>query len=527
MRIAPAVSITGIAVLVAVLAEPALGNGGPFVMKYPAGDPAAKGTVAVIDPNLKPARESRLKVVKEDLRVTFVDAGTQDTWSEGRMTKRRRSDVPLVKVTAAYEIQNPTDGAIEVDFGFPILRGVYLSPYSMVPSPDVQVRLGKQYVAQELISNSAIYGIIRQRARDTIEAGVRAKPRLGAFVRALREADDSHRGAARAAMVSYLTHALKWNARTAALMAEYSGNRIQHPEDVIIVYGSGSFSSASWPNDRTPMQMTHANLGPLRAIGEQKATQFFTQLASAFDPKAASTYEAIFAAWGGDVRERSVDLTTGRVHPREITIAPEPAAGTGSARSDTVFGRSEYPADPTVYARVDYLDKGAHITEAERESCKRVLKNLDVTFTFAPMNLLHYHARFLPNATETLTVEYKQYAYADTRDPASYQLAYVVHPASLWDSFGPISVDVAVPEGVAFRASVPTAAGGVEERDVSSYPWGGQKEMVRCAVHRATLASKRDEVYLAVDTASWGKRYPVAVTEVPSVSRVPGNTARR
>ncbi|HUV04201.1 MAG TPA: hypothetical protein VMX94_03750 [Armatimonadota bacterium] len=42
----------------------ALANGGPFVIKYPEGDPAAKGTVARLDPDLKPARETRLQTAK-------------------------------------------------------------------------------------------------------------------------------------------------------------------------------------------------------------------------------------------------------------------------------------------------------------------------------------------------------------------------------------------------------------------------------------------------------------------------------
>ena len=34
-------------------------NGGPFVLKYPNGDPAAKGVLARLDPDLKPGRENR------------------------------------------------------------------------------------------------------------------------------------------------------------------------------------------------------------------------------------------------------------------------------------------------------------------------------------------------------------------------------------------------------------------------------------------------------------------------------------
>ena len=49
----------------------AFGNGGPFVVKYPGGDPAAKGVLARLDPSLKPQTETRLRVVKEDLTICF------------------------------------------------------------------------------------------------------------------------------------------------------------------------------------------------------------------------------------------------------------------------------------------------------------------------------------------------------------------------------------------------------------------------------------------------------------------------
>ena len=71
-----------------------------------------------------------------------------------------------------------------------------------------------------------------------------------------------------------------------------------------------------------------------------------------------------------------------------------------------------------------------------------MLKNLPVVFTFAPMNLLYYRVEFPPKATRVVAVSYKQYCYLDTKAPQSYQLAYVLHPASLWDSFGPINLKV-------------------------------------------------------------------------------------
>jgi len=84
-----------------------------------------------------------------------------------------------------------------------------------------------------------------------------------------------------------------------------------------------------------------------------------------------------------------------------------------------------------------------------------VLKNLPVVFTFAPMNLLHYQ-RQLPGQDNPAGHRHvRQYAYIDTRGTPSYQLAYVLHPATLWNEFGPINLAVHVPSGIACKASVP------------------------------------------------------------------------
>ena len=158
-------------------------------------------------------------------------------------------------------------------------------------------------------------------------------------------------------------------------------------------------------------------------------------------------------------------------------------------------------ADPTVYARVDYLDPNANITAEEKASCEAILKNLPVIFTFAPMNLLHYQAKFPARGTRVVTVSYSQYAYADTRGSGSYQLAYVLHPATLWNEFGPIHLTVQVPEGIACKASVRSEPAGQVYRSaavptilrahvrfvlgrVHGHPWpnGGRQE--RRAVHR-------------------------------------------
>jgi hypothetical protein len=484
----------------------AFANGGPFVVKYPDGDPAAKGVLARLDPDLKPALETRLRVVNEDLKLTF-----------GKQHPEENAGLPLVHVTADYTINNPTKDEIEVDFGFPILRGVYINPARMTmsfsPQVGVQVRLGDQQIRPTVISNSAIYGIIRQRARDVIEKAVAENQTLASLVASVRGTKSEAHEAVRKALLLHLVSAMKWSERDAALMVEYAsldfGNPKGYPPDRDrLAWG--------YVRDGKLNELMNANIGPLTAIGEQKATQLFAQLASRFDPEAAAAYESIFTAWGGDVRERSVDLKTGKVRPREVTVDEE-----------MLNNPHHHVADPTIYARVDYLDPKAKISESEKTSCRAILKNLPVVFTFAPMNILHYNARFPAESTQKLTVTYRQYAYTDTRGPSSYQLAYVVHPASLWKDFGPINLEVAVPQGVSFQASVPCHNGGVEERPI----FLNGRAKVSCDIYRAELKQKTGELYVAVDADTWknGSK-PVAVNvsqnQVEKAARSKVQTAR-
>ncbi|MHC4334238.1 MAG: hypothetical protein ACYSUV_10880, partial [Planctomycetota bacterium] len=318
-----------------------------------------------------------------------------------------------------------------------------------------------------------------------IEKAVAENQTLTSLVSSVRGTTGDTSQNARQALSAYLVDSLKWTERDAALMVEYAsldlGELKTHPWD-------RDRMGWIWSRDKELNELMNANLGPLAAIGEQKATQFFAQLAGRFDPKAAATYETIFSAWGGDVRERSVDLKTGTVRPREITV--------DTAAMNEPSGPMN---DPTIYARVDYLDPKAKITESEKASCKAILKNLPVIFTYAPMNILHYRVSFPAKSTQTLTVSYRQYAYSDTHAPSSYQLAYVVHPASFWQDFGPINLEVAVPQGVPFRASLPCLNGGIQERQLSRY----NKEKVPCEIYRAKLKEKTGEIYLAVDAEAW------------------------
>jgi len=474
------VILVSIMVISILSAGKVFANGGPFVIKYPNGDPAAKGVLARLDPDLMPGRENRLKVIKEDLKVTF---------DNDRIIRHETSGPPLVRVSAQYTIENPTDQEVEVDFGFPILRGIYVSPYSMMPRPDVVVQLDQKPIVCTIISNSTIYGIIRQRAYAVIEEAIAANSELANLVSALRNSEGDQCLTARQKLSAHLVTAMKWNERDAALLVEYVSLEVTGPIKIQPPDHTFWWASSSAPQLH---KLQYEYLGSLAAIGEQKATQLFAQLAAKFNPQESAAYEKIFAAWGGDVRECSVDLSTGKVRPREITVDP-------SVLKDKKGLNAAVATDPTIYARLDYLDPNAPISKMERASCEAILKNLPVVFTFAPMNILHYQVKFPANSIHTLTVSYTQYAYLDTHEPSSYQLAYVVHPASFWKEFGPINLEVAVPDGVGFRSSADCENGGSEERQVS--PHNPQK--ARFSIYRTILEQKTGELYLAVDAKTW------------------------
>ena len=464
---------TNVLMIVLCVAGTAFGNGGPFVLKYPGGDPAAKGVLARLGPGLLPGRETRLEVVKEDLSVTFG----------GERFGRRHgiAGPPLATVEAAYHIRNPLAEEVEVDFGFPILRGIYISPYSMMPMPAVNVKVNGRHVQADVISNSAIYGIIRRQARDVIDRASADDKTLAGLVKQARKAGAGRKApAARSALYEHLVESRKWTTRDATLLVEYTA--VDLGTTAVDVPGR----PWTWFRDPELRQVTQENLGTLGAIGEQKATQYLAHLAGRFDPAAAAGYERIFQAWGGDVRERALDMQSGKLRPRVLTIKPDEKAAI-----PTLF-----EADPTIYARVDYLDANANLNDAEKASCKAILKNLPVIFTFAPMNLVHYRVTFPADTEQTVTVTYSQYAYEDSESPRSYQLAYVVHPASLWERFGPIHLTVKAPAGARVTASVPC-------RPAEAQPLTIAQKQVPAVAPVGEVQDKTGELFIAIDAAGW------------------------
>jgi hypothetical protein len=488
----------------------AFGNGGPFLVKYPGGDPAAKGVLARLDPSLKPMEENRLRVVKENLTVVF-----QATTSDSR-------DPPIADVTATYIIFNPTNEEIQVDFGFPILRGIYVrSLGDMGGQIKVHVTVDDRKVNSTVISNSAIYGMIRENACKVIEKAVAADTELAKRIADMKGEIARSKAAlndlpSRKALQEYLTTKLKWNDHDTMLMVAYSsldfgaeskeanpGLSKNDPRDRWFARFPGiGFGGVDQEKDLHEISNSH--LGPLEAIGEQKATQLYAQLASRFDKEAANSYESIFMAWGGDVRERALDMVKGNVRPREANI-PEPINPKDNTASEQERPTRQRIADPTVYARIDYLDPKVDLSTQNKACCETILKNLSVVFTYAPMNLLYYGIKFPARDTRVVTITYQQYAYTDTLAPASYQLAYVLHPATMWKDFGPINLTVEVPAPITPKASLPLRE-VIDKDNDRTY-----RDSISYKVYSITLTDPKDkkgELFIAVDKADWMKEVP-------------------
>ena len=434
--------------------------------------------------------------------------------------------------------------------------------HGMTVRPDVNVAVDQKAVDVTIIANSVIYGIIRDRARSTIDKAIEGDAELSRLVAGVRDArqagikaeQEAHKRAkalnalappaaptvpwakpatppkptlerptpeytrAQKALRTFLVDTRNWNERDAALMVQYAsldvGERKSGPRDVWYggavegissLHNSTRLVPAAWGDrvkDEQAENLVKGNLGPLSAVGEQKATQFFAQLASRFDPGAANTYEAIFRAWGGDVRERAVELGTGEVRPRETDTKAEGATVKADSPKGHIGldGPGAADFDSTIYARVEYLDPDAKLTDVEKTACLAVLKNLPVTFTFAPMNLLHYRVAFPAKSTRTVAVTYSQYAYTDTAHGGSYQLAYVLHPATLWNDFGPINLKVQVPKGVACKASVPLTL--TSETETLAAPPSGLTPLL---AHFNTVPPRPTDTYAAKLTESGQK----------------------
>ncbi|HEY3358095.1 MAG TPA: hypothetical protein VGQ83_32900, partial [Polyangia bacterium] len=220
-----------------------------------------------------------------------------------------------------------------------------------------------------------------------------------------------------------------WSERDAALMGEVAGLDLDQ-------------KTAAAP-DRSRLlplsELAQANLGPLAALGERRATQLLAHLAARFDP-AAPRAERLAAAWAGDGRELVLDLGSGRLRPRE-----RPRAGVG-ARGGPERGQ---PGDGAA------LDESVALTAAAKESLRRILRLEPAEPAVAPLNLLQVRLTVPPRSRRSVRITYTQVAHRSAAAPASYQVAAVVHPATLWRRSAPIHLAVTAFAGVPPRVSAP------------------------------------------------------------------------
>jgi hypothetical protein len=479
--------------LLLVTEQLVLANGGPFLIRHPTGVTGARGGLAPILADLMPGRETQLEVVKEDLG--FYLQGEKDK--------------ALVDVTARYTIRNPGKDDISLDIGFPVVRGTFLpasdNKGQLYPWPTYEVTLDQTRLSAEIIKDTDILTRIRKHSYAILEHAMGGD----GVLRPWRERWLGQGGARADRLQKEMIEDLikdSWYPRDARLLANffraiYAESEVGAPivpaqqarpaaQAQRPATGPGAAKVAEIPfiAEVSASVPYRPYLGPLVSVGELKATQLLSHLAGLLAPDDVVSYERIFSAWGGDVREQSVDLGTGALRPR---------------RNDGCPG-----CDETLYARVDTFDPAVVIDPGKRQACQQIAADLPVTFTYAPMSLIRTRVTIPRASTHVLTFRYKHVPYRDTATPESYQLAYVVHPATFWSKFGPINVEARVPEGVAFRAST-----GLKRLATN----GGFD------VYRGVLESKTGELLIAAAKAGWDK----AVAKDPGRYQIQDRTGKQ
>ena len=205
------------------------------------------------------------------------------------------------------------------------------------------------------------------------------------------------------------------------------------------------------------------------------------------------------------MRERAVDLRTGKIRPREVELsADKPRSGIGGARLREV-------ADPTVYARVDYLDSNSPLPEEDRTIAPSGAREPARGLHVRPDGIAALPSDVPAQGNADRDGEILKYACIDTCDPATYQIAYILHPATLWDEFGPIRLSVHVPKGMAcqgvhtagqerFYAGRGGASAGGNRRGAE-----GSMDAYTAALTRK--AEKSGQLFIAVEKAAWDAQF--------------------
>ena len=305
---------------------------------------------------------------------------------------------------------------------------------------------------------------------------------------------------AREGLRNYLTAELGWNARDAALLVEYAsldfGRQTLAPPPrplgrAILEHERPRSSKRRTSGHSGPSANRRPrNYSPSSPRGSTSRREATTRRSSR--PGAAMSASGRSTWRPAEVRPREIGLPAGRSDRKPpARLGSRPAA---DGRSDRL--RPHRLPDPN-----------AKLSPAEKASCEAVLKNLPVTFTFAPMNLLHYQVKFPAHGTRVVAVTYRQYAYADTQRHGQLPVGLRATPSQLWKDFGPIALKVHAPKGILCRASAATGTGPGEPRaahHAAMLPGPAVDPKIPMEFYRATLESpeeKRGEL-----SSAWTRR---------------------
>lgn len=480
----------------------ALANGGPFFERHVDGSNAVSASMAGFE-HMIPGLQDRIACLGEDLTITIENElklgraaeaarkaprPTGNTLDSNPIDYKQRyalipEKLPRITVEAKYTLVNTSDRPVNMRFGFPVI-------YS--PHGYAKVLVDGTKTKSHHLSLDDILLHIRSAAAEGIAEILTADKELSAAVATISEIESHYDGrkpdkgamnlGERTRAAKALTDVLKKRQLTDSQVALVSEFFILPPSP-----------KPERPNidalDEYPRYIaTHRffpERGVLERIGVLKATQLYTEVLKALAPAQHIDYEQFFRAWGGQEKRVSLDLETGEI--RERVLSPIRFTDGG------MMG----PIPLDIYAREEYLDS-RNLPKDLKKHLMTVLRNLPVTFAFAPVNMTVYDVAFAPGQKRMVAVEVSQLPSIDGREPVTAQFEYIMKTARYFEEFDHINLEVRAPSGTALAISPACAEVRQKSRDGRD-------------VYRARITDYSKNLYIAIgETGARGKSKSLA-----------------
>ena len=475
----------------------ACANGGPFFERHVDGSNAVSASMAPFE-NMIPGLQDRIACLGEDLTITIDDelrlgraaeAAKKASPPSGSILDGKKIDykertsliperLPRIEVEAKYTLVNTSDGPVKMRFGFPVI-------YSARQRVKVVVD-GKKTTSHHMSLDDILLHI-RAIAAERVAEVLTIDKKLADAVAKINEIESVYSSdkPTEAVMRLHNRHRAADALRDILKERRLTDSQVALVSEFFILPPSpkptrlnieGLAERASFYGFRPSLPEG----GVLARIGALKATQLYTEVLKALAPAQSIDYEQFFRAWGGREKRVSLDLETGEV--RERVLSPIRFAEGG------MMG----PIPLDIYAREEYLN-ARNLPKDLKKHLMTVLKNLPVTFAFAPVNMTVYEVAFAPGQKRTVAVEVNQLPSIDGREPVTAQFEYIMKTARYFKEFDHINLEVRAPKGTKLTIS-PTCTEVVQK---------GPRDR---DVYRARITDYSKNLYIAIgDTSARGK----------------------